>query len=89
MMKEALDQAIKSNLDFRQGLPVDIWTHFGSTYAEFDTNPRRNQVKNHIKTLFRKIEEYLDMDDAVDKMAMKFQHDALPPVRFLLLLLII
>lgn len=80
MMKQALNQAINENVSFRKGLPVDIWHHFGQTYAKYNHNGRRQQIKNHIKTLFQKIEQYLDADDGVDKMAMKFQHDALPPV---------
>lgn len=80
MMKQALDQAINSNVEFRKGLPSDIWNHFGYSFAGFNQNESRIKIKNHIKTLFREMENYLDADDAVDKMAMKFQHDALPPV---------
>lgn len=81
MMKHALDKAIKSHVEFREGLPMDIWSNFGLSQEQFDAvNGRRQQIKDHIKTLFRKIENHLDADDAVDKMAMKFQHDALPPV---------
>lgn len=80
MMKQALEQAINADVGLRKGLPVDIWHHFGHTYAEFDRDERRQHIKNHIKSLFQKIENHLDVDDAVDKMAMKFQHDALPPV---------
>lgn len=81
MMKQALEQAISSDVGFRGGLPLDIWHNFGYTYTQFDGKAeRRQQIKNHLKSLFRKIENHLDVDDAVDKMAMKFQHDALPPV---------
>lgn len=85
MLKDALEKAVKSYVGLRHGIPVDIWTHFGSTYAGFDANARRTLIRNHIKQmLLQKIDEHLDIDDAVDKMAVKFQHDALPPVRFLL-----
>lgn len=80
MMKQALDQAINSDNRFRQGLPIDIWHKFGYSYAQFDENQRRQQIRDLIITMFQKIEDHLDIDDAVDKMAMKFQHDALPPV---------
>lgn len=81
MTKQALEQAISSDVGFRCGLPLDIWHNFGSSYSHLDGRAeRRENIKNHLKTLFRKIENHLDADDAVDKMAMKFQHDALPPV---------
>lgn len=82
MMKQALKQAFESNVSFRSGLPLDIWNHFGQTYAELDTDGRRNQIGNHIKKLFKDIEPYLNVDDAVDTLALKYQHDALPPVSF-------
>lgn len=84
MMKQALEQAISSDVEFRRGLPMDIWQSFGYSYSQFDgAYERREQIRNHLKSLFRKIENHLDVDDAVDKMAMKFQHDALPPVNTL------
>lgn len=81
MMKKALEQAVNSDVGLRRGLPIDIWHNFGFSYAQFDEHSnRRQQIKNHLKSLFRKIENHLDVDDGVDQMAMKFQHDALPPV---------
>lgn len=80
MTKQALDKAINSNVKFREGLPLDIWNNFGCAFAGFNRNESRTKITNHIKTLFHEIvEKHLDVDDAVDKMAMKFQHDALPP----------
>lgn len=79
-MKQALEQAINADVGFRGGLPLDIWHNFGYSYAQFGKTNRRQQITTHLKSLFRRIENHLDVDDAVDKMAMKFQHDALPPV---------
>lgn len=82
LTKQALKSAIESNVAFRRGLPLDIWNHFGQTYAEYDASSRRNGIKGVITNLFKLLEDHLDVDAAVDKLALKYQHDALPPVIF-------
>ncbi|XP_031629108.1 bifunctional lysine-specific demethylase and histidyl-hydroxylase NO66 [Contarinia nasturtii] len=81
LTKQALKTAIEKNVNFRKGLPVDIWNQFGETYSEFnDLSARRKQIKTHLITMFKEIQNYLDIDSAVDKLATKYQFDALPPV---------
>lgn len=81
-MKDALDKAIKADVRFRGGLPIDMWNNFGFSYSQFiNGNDRRRQITNHIESLFRTIGNHLSVDDAIDKMSMKFLHNALPPVR--------
>lgn len=81
IMKQALKTAIDSTVSLRKGVPLDIWNQFGATYSEFDQeSSRRRDVQNVISNMFKIVQKHVDLDDAVDKMAMKFQHDALPPV---------
>lgn len=66
------------------GLPLDIWNQFGATYSEFnDTSIRRKQIKKHLVKMFDELKNHLNIDAAVDKLATKYQHDALPPVFFI------
>lgn len=84
LTKKALNNAIESNVNLRRGLPLDIWNHFGQTYSKFESNQRRETIKNVIKNMFDTLTNHLDFDDAVDKLAIKYQHDALPPVKEIL-----
>lgn len=80
LTKQALQKAIEENIDFRRGVPVDIWNKFGETYSDCDSNDRRNKMKTVFTDMFTKLVDYVDIDAAVDRMAIKYQHDALPPV---------
>lgn len=80
-MKHTLKNAIENDITFRRGIPMDIYNNFGATYSACDpTAPRRAALKNTLTNMFRLLENYLDIDSAVDQMAIKYQHDALPPV---------
>lgn len=81
---QAVKTAINSELQFRDGLPIDIWNHFGETYRQFEGDQRRTLIKNGIKHMFNSLIDHLDVDDAVDKLAIKYQREALPPVLYLL-----
>lgn len=80
LLKDTLKKAAESSIEYRKGLPLDIWNQFGETYAENNNSSQRNTIKERFRKLFRKLEENLDLDSAVDNMAIKYQHDALPPV---------
>lgn len=79
LMPRALERAINSDVDFRQGLPLNIWHNMGLVNKD-EESPQRNQISAKIRKLFTKVIEYIDADEAVDQMATKYQHDALPPV---------
>lgn len=79
LTKEALQKVITKSVDFRRGLPLDIWKEFGVTYADQHTD-RRIAIKNRMRSMFDELIRYVNIDDAVDKIAIKFQHDALPPL---------
>lgn len=78
LTKNALKNAIETNSSYRYGVPLDIWQKFGASHSDTHSD-RREYMKNHIKLLFNHLVDYMDLDDAVDRMAIKFQHDALPP----------
>lgn len=78
MIKQSLTKAIASETSFRYGLPLDIWNNFGASYENLQS-ARKEHIKNHIGTLFERLINHLDVDEAVDRLAVKFQHDALPP----------
>lgn len=80
MIKQTLKDAIENDVGFRRGVPIDIWNRFGETYSGCDTDSRRAFMKDVILKMFRKLEDHVDVDAAVDKMAIKYQYDALPPV---------
>lgn len=78
IMNKTMTKAIANEASFRYGLPLDIWHNFGASYVNLVTD-RKGQIKNHILTLFERLIGHIDVDEAVDRMAVKFQHDALPP----------
>lgn len=81
LTKDALNKAIQTNVDLRRGLPLDIWNQFGESYVEYDQiSSRRKDMKQLLFKMFNALQNYIDIDGAVDKMAIKYQHDALPPV---------
>lgn len=80
LMKKTLQTTFTNNIDHRRGLPLDIWHHFGIAHeGNVDKAARRLQIENHIKGLFNDFIQNIDIDDAVDKLAIKYQHEALPP----------
>ncbi|KAG5679741.1 hypothetical protein PVAND_009285 [Polypedilum vanderplanki] len=78
LLPQALKQAIESDVSFRQGLPLNIHQICGSVYTH-DESKERTNTREYIKNLFDKIFDHADLDQAVDLMSKKFQHDALPP----------
>lgn len=78
LLPRALSRAIDNDVDMRRGLPLNIWNEFGLVNKDEDTTTR-SQIISKVKKLFTKVIEHLDVDEAVDQMAIKYQHDALPP----------
>ncbi|XP_047025471.1 bifunctional lysine-specific demethylase and histidyl-hydroxylase NO66 [Helicoverpa zea] len=79
LMPAALQIAISENVELRQGLPFDIYNHFGLVHSDSQT-PRKKEITKMILSLFEKIKQTLPIDDAVDQMHKNYQHAALPPV---------
>lgn len=74
----ALQKAINCDAEFRQGLPLNIHKVLGLAFSERDS-PERSEIRDKVKSMFEKIFDYANLDDAVDQMGKKYQVDALPP----------
>ncbi|XP_017965707.1 bifunctional lysine-specific demethylase and histidyl-hydroxylase NO66 [Drosophila navojoa] len=80
LMPSVLERAIKHHLTLRRGLPLDIWQHVGLAKGGKQSE-QRDQVLTSTKQL---VQRYLmptdaQIDAAVDQLAKRFQHEALPP----------
>ena len=75
---------MKTNVKFRQGLPIGYLNHFGLIHSTKKLSMKK-RAKFH-STCHRLLDELLresvpiQMDNSVDSMAQKFIHDALPPM---------
>lgn len=78
LVPAALKQAIESDVRFREGLPLNIHQICGAVHSDVDSE-ERNKIRNHLKSLFNRIFDHGNIDNAVDQMSKKFQTDALPP----------
>lgn len=78
-LPHALAQASESSFELRRGIPLDLHQHFGIVHSD-SNSPTRKQLITHIKSLVDKIFSEEAIDTAVDQLAKRFQHDALPPI---------
>lgn len=80
LVPSLLQSAISSNVLLRQGLPSNIWQCMGLANYD-DETPARLAILKKIKAcLDLTLKSFAQhVDDAVDKLAINFQHDALPP----------
>lgn len=78
----AVKEAINENVSLRRGVPLEIWQQLGFTNSD-NFQPKREEIITQLNECFQKVcSEVMDkfnIDNAVDQMAIKFQHDALPP----------
>lgn len=81
-LPHALSQAAENHLELRRGIPQDLHQHFGIVHSDAET-PTRTELVKKIKSLFDAIFSEEAIDVAVDQLAKRFQHDALPPVNAL------
>lgn len=79
LLPEALKNAIETNSEFRQGLPIDYLRYNGYVYSGIQ-NSAKTEFKEKVKDLFSKLIDYIDIDKAADLMAKNHIHDFLPPV---------
>ncbi|XP_036339363.1 bifunctional lysine-specific demethylase and histidyl-hydroxylase NO66 [Rhagoletis pomonella] len=82
MVPLVLQRAIESNLDMRRGLPLHTFQHAGIAYSDNDTQERAELLRK-VTELFGQCLDSAPlaemMDAAVDQLAKKYQHEALPP----------
>lgn len=81
LLPVALSTAIANNSELREGLPLNYPNKLGCVYKDQnkDEEFRKNFIKK-TKMLLHKVIENIDVDAAVDGMAMGHIHDFLPPV---------
>uniref|UniRef100_A0A4Y0BHI3 Bifunctional lysine-specific demethylase and histidyl-hydroxylase n=1 Tax=Anopheles funestus TaxID=62324 RepID=A0A4Y0BHI3_ANOFN len=79
MMPIALATAADEEPLLREGLPLDLHQHFGIVHSDGMSAERRRLIVR-IRTMFDKLFSDAAIDAAVDQLAKRFQHDALPPL---------
>uniref|UniRef100_A0A1Q3EYJ7 Bifunctional lysine-specific demethylase and histidyl-hydroxylase n=1 Tax=Culex tarsalis TaxID=7177 RepID=A0A1Q3EYJ7_CULTA len=78
-LPHALSQAAENHLELRRGIPQDLHHHFGIVHSDNET-PTRKELVKRMKSLVDRIFSEEAIDVAVDQLAKRFQHDALPPL---------
>jgi len=85
---QAIESAVSSDSEiasyFNRSLPVGYGHYMGLIHEneyEIDSNKqkKRDEFKKHLINLMNMITEHLPIDDAADRMFIKFLHDRLPP----------
>uniref|UniRef100_A0A182JP86 Bifunctional lysine-specific demethylase and histidyl-hydroxylase n=1 Tax=Anopheles christyi TaxID=43041 RepID=A0A182JP86_9DIPT len=79
MLPIALTTAADMEPQLREGLPLDLHQHFGIVHSDGMSVDRRRLIVR-IRTMFDKLFSDAAIDAAVDQLAKRFQHDALPPL---------
>ncbi|KAG5325003.1 RIOX1 oxygenase, partial [Pseudoatta argentina] len=81
LVPQALKQAIKKDMRFREGLPIDYLSCIGRQCN--DEHPRRGWMKYIVRQMVAELDRYIDIDHAADLMAKNHIHDSLPPYIFM------
>lgn len=79
MVPAALQNAIKTDVRFREGLPLNVYQKIGLVHSGNDTDAFRKDFRARMKKFFDKLIDNASIDDAMDQLAKKYQEDALPP----------
>ena len=75
----ALESAIASDPEFREGIPWDFLDNHGVVYST-DETPKRKQIADKIRRLFAKLFDHAPIDAAADQIAKELIHESLPPM---------
>ncbi|KAH8392949.1 hypothetical protein KR200_001325, partial [Drosophila serrata] len=80
LMPHVLQRAVKQSLAMRRGLPLHTWQNMGFVHGT-DHNRTRNHFIKDVQEMVQKhmVPTEKEIDWAVDQVAKKFQHEALPP----------
>ncbi|XP_062140848.1 bifunctional lysine-specific demethylase and histidyl-hydroxylase NO66-like [Drosophila sulfurigaster albostrigata] len=81
LMPSVMARAIRQHLNLHRGLPLETWRHLGYA-AGCQMSEERDKLLGDITKL---VQTYLlpsaeQIDAAVDQLAKRFQHEALPPI---------
>lgn len=64
---------------FREGLPINYLKHIGYVNSDVHSEERKCIIKK-VKHLLQRVIDYVDVDQAADKLGKKFIYDSMPPV---------
>ncbi|KAH8303204.1 hypothetical protein KR059_003528, partial [Drosophila kikkawai] len=80
LMPHVLQRAVKQSLAMRRGLPLHTWQNLGLVHASGQSRTRGLFIKD-VQGMVQKylVPTETEIDWAVDQVAKKFQHEALPP----------
>jgi hypothetical protein len=80
-VSETLEQITKTDVAFREGLPINWTSLFGVTIEETDNNiSDRQAFSQNLKSLMHKLIDSINIDDIADQMASDFIALRTPPV---------
>uniref|UniRef100_A0A2M4A8F0 Bifunctional lysine-specific demethylase and histidyl-hydroxylase n=1 Tax=Anopheles triannulatus TaxID=58253 RepID=A0A2M4A8F0_9DIPT len=79
MLPIALATASEEDQQFRAGLPFDLHQHFGIVHSD-EVSSERRRLTVRLRAMFDRLFSDAAIDAAVDQLAKRFQHDALPPM---------
>uniref|UniRef100_A0A182YS50 Bifunctional lysine-specific demethylase and histidyl-hydroxylase n=1 Tax=Anopheles stephensi TaxID=30069 RepID=A0A182YS50_ANOST len=79
MLPIALATAADEEPQLREGLPLDLHQHFGIVHSD-GMSAERRRLTVRMRSMFDKLFSDAAIDAAVDQLAKRFQHDALPPL---------
>lgn len=78
---ETLESVTRSDVEFREGLPINWTSFFGRAVEETDANmSNRNTFKFALKARIEKLIASIDIDEIADQMASDFVALRTPPV---------
>ncbi|XP_022214592.2 bifunctional lysine-specific demethylase and histidyl-hydroxylase NO66 [Drosophila obscura] len=79
LMPLVIKESVEQTLNLRKGLPLNIWQHVGLANDK-TTGPHRKKMIQHIQNLAKRlVPTESQIDQALDQLAIRFQHEALPP----------
>eukprot|EP00435_Cladocopium_sp_Y103_P055224 s171_g18.t1 len=75
----ALDKAAGEDPEFRSGLPLNFSHIMGSWYELGSESGPRESFRRKAKSLLTRLQEFIEMDEVCDEMAVDFMTQRLPP----------
>lgn len=75
----ALDKAAGEDPEFRSGLPLNFSHIMGSWYELGSGSGPRDSFRRKAKSLLSRLQEFIEMDEVCDEMAVDFMTQRLPP----------
>ena len=78
VMASGISAALKNDVEFRKGLPLDFLSYMGNAHCGSDSSKRREFIQRVTELTSRMI-TMSSVDNGADQIGKKFIHDTLPP----------